>query len=81
MRKLFPRFEFLADQEYLGMFFKDEGDFLMVNFNKETKQPLGDELIPFDNVVSTYLTREDMSKLTSQEDLKNFLISQIDNEK
>lgn len=77
MKKLSISFDDLADSNYLGMYFKDEGDYLVVKFNKQTKQPVSNGLLPFGSTLSAYITAIDMEGIDTEKQLKEFMYNQV----
>lgn len=77
MRKLIPTYDNLKDESYAGMFFKDEGDFLTVKFEKDTKKPAGNGLYPFGSLQTTAVTKAELDKMTSLDELRAFLLRQL----
>lgn len=72
-----PSFDSLRDSEWEGMFFKDEGDFLTVKFEKDTKKPAGDGLYPFGSLIRIHITKADLFQMKRKSDLLDFFKEQL----
>ena len=69
----------LADTEVEGMFFKDEGDFVTVKFDKSTKQPaLPGKMYPFGSLLPVHITNEDIKEVKTPAQLKQVVYKRFE---
>lgn len=66
-KQLIPSFNALADNNFEGMHFKDEGSYLAVSFVRSTGKPAGKAFYPFGEIVTLAINRAVIKSLNQEE--------------